>query len=207
MLIGSVAENIVRQRTALFSSHPLFESSLGDETTKKGGQDLRRNGNWRLVRSPGRIHLGSKESHMKTMSVDRSRELDRRARPFDQPFDLIDVRTKKNTIRRASPVRVTIPLPRLRAPKVLRDRKLSATSPLYVICRSRVLAGLATRILRNRLRERRCRRRRDGGLAGQGLPVVREMVPKDAIDVDARYRPRFGLHLGSLFTKYSLSCS
>ena len=51
MLIGSVAENIVRQRTALFSSYPLFESSLGvEDHERKGGQDLRRK--WQLAVSP-----------------------------------------------------------------------------------------------------------------------------------------------------------
>jgi rhodanese-related sulfurtransferase len=53
-----------------------------------------------------------------------------------QPFDLIDVRTKKEFDKAHIPGARSIPLPELRASKVLRDRKLSATEPLYVICRS-----------------------------------------------------------------------
>ena len=102
-----------------------------------------------------------------------------------QPFDLIDVPGRKEEFDKAHiPGARSIPLPELRASKVLRDRKLSATEPLYVICRSRVLAGLATGILEGA----GCANAVvvDGGMEAwqaQGLPVVRKKwFPKIAID-------------------------
>ena len=84
--------------------------------------------------------LDPKESHMKTIHpIGLARLIATR-----QPFDLIDVRTKEELDKAHIPGARSIPLPELLAPKVLRDRKLSATEPLYVICRSRVLAGLAS---------------------------------------------------------------
>src|SRR5438094_335484 len=65
-----------------------------------------------------------------------------------------------------------------------RHRKLSATEPLYVICRSRVLAGLASGILKGA----GCANAIvvDGGMEtwqAQGLPVVRKKwFAKIAID-------------------------
>lgn len=64
-----------------------------------------------------------------------------------EPFDLIDVRTRKEFGKVHIPGARSIPLPELRGSRVLHDRKLAATEPLYVICRSRVLAGLASGIL------------------------------------------------------------
>jgi rhodanese-related sulfurtransferase len=101
-----------------------------------------------------------------------------------QPFDLIDVRTKEEFDKAHIPGARSIPLPELRASKVLRDRKLSATEPLYVICRSRVLAGLASGILTGA----GCANAVvvDGGMEtwqAQGLPVVRKKwFTKIAID-------------------------
>jgi rhodanese-related sulfurtransferase len=101
-----------------------------------------------------------------------------------QPFDLIDVRTKEEFEKAHIPGARSIPLPELRASKVLRDRKLSATEPLYVICRSRVLAGLASGALEGA----GCGNAVvvDGGMEtwqAQGLPVVRrKWLPKITLD-------------------------
>ena len=101
-----------------------------------------------------------------------------------QLFDLIDVRTKEEFDKAHIPGARSIPLPELRASKVLRDRKLPATEPLYVICRSRALAGLASGILEGA----GCPNAVvvDGGMEtwqAQGLPVVRKKwFPKIAID-------------------------
>jgi rhodanese-related sulfurtransferase len=101
-----------------------------------------------------------------------------------QPFDLIDVRTKEEFDKTHIPGARSIPLPELRAPKFLRNRKQSATEPVYVICRSRVLASLATGILEGA----GCANAVvvAGGMEAwqaQGLPVVRKKwFPKIAID-------------------------
>lgn len=101
-----------------------------------------------------------------------------------QPFDLIDVRTKEEFDKAHIPGARSIPLPELRASKVLRDRKLPATEPLYVICRSRALAGLASGILEGA----GCTNAVvvDGGMEtwqAQGLPGGRKKCfPKIAID-------------------------
>ena len=98
-----------------------------------------------------------------------------------QPFDLIDVRTKEEFDKAHIPGARSIPLPELRASKVLRDRKLPATEPLYVICRSRVLAGLASGILEGA----GCANAVvvDGGMEtwqAQGLPGrAQKMVPEN----------------------------
>jgi rhodanese-related sulfurtransferase len=81
-----------------------------------------------------------KESHMKTIDPISLANLIAAC----QPLDLIDVRAKKEFDKMRIPGARSIPLSELRAPKFLRDRKLPATEPLYVICRSRVLAGLAS---------------------------------------------------------------
>jgi rhodanese-related sulfurtransferase len=64
-----------------------------------------------------------------------------------EPLDLIDVRTenefKSFHIARAR----SVPLKKLSAPKVLQDRKLAATEPLYIIGDGRVRASLAAGIL------------------------------------------------------------
>ena len=129
---------------------------------------------------PGISILDQKESHMKTIHpIGLARLI-----ATHQPFDLIDVRTKEEFDKAHIPGARSIPLPELRASKVLRDRKLSATEPLYVICRSRVLAGLASGILKGA----GCANAVvvDGGMEtwqAQGLPVVRKnWFPKIAID-------------------------
>ena len=129
---------------------------------------------------PGISILDQKESHMKTIRpIGLARLI-----ATHQPFDLIDVRTKEEFDKAHIPGARSIPLPELRASKVLRDRKLPATEPLYVICRSRVLAGLASGILKGA----GCANAVvvDGGMEtwqAQGLPVVRKKwFPKIAID-------------------------
>ncbi len=129
---------------------------------------------------PGISILDQKESYMKTIHpIGLARMI-----TTHQPFDLIDVRTKEEFDKTHIPGARSIPLPELRASKVLRDRKLSATEPLYVICRSRVLAGLASGILKGA----GCANAIvvDGGMEtwqAQGLPVVRKKwFPKIAID-------------------------
>src|SRR5437016_14428591 len=64
-----------------------------------------------------------------------------------QPLDLIDVRTEQDFKGFHIPGARSVPLGKLSAPKVLQDRKLAATEPLYIICSSRVRAGLAAGIL------------------------------------------------------------
>lgn len=92
-----------------------------------------------------------------------------------QPFDLIDVRTRKEFDKAHIPGARSIPLQELRAARIMRERKLPATEPLYVICRSRVLAGLASGILEGA----GCSNAVvvDGGMEtwrAEGLPVVRK---------------------------------
>jgi len=65
-----------------------------------------------------------------------------------QPLDLIDVRTEQDFKGFHIPGARSVPLGKLSAPKVLQDRKLAATEPLYIICSSRVRAGLAAGILK-----------------------------------------------------------
>jgi rhodanese-related sulfurtransferase len=129
---------------------------------------------------PGISILDQKEFHMKTIHpIGLSRLI-----ATHQPFDLIDVRTKEEFDKAHIPGARSIPLPELRASKVLRDRKLSATEPLYVICRSRVLAGLASGALEGA----GCGNAVvvDGGMKTweeRGLPVVRrKWLHKIAID-------------------------
>ena len=129
---------------------------------------------------PGISILDQKESHMKTIHpIGLSRLI-----ATHQPFDLIDVRTKEEFDKAHIPGARSIPLPELRASKVLRDRKLSATEPLYVICRSRVLAGLASGALEGA----GCGNAVvvDGGMktwGERGLPVVRrKWLPETGLD-------------------------
>ena len=92
-----------------------------------------------------------------------------------EPFDLIDVRPRKEFDKAHIPGARSIPLSKLHATEFLRERKLSATEPLYVICRGRSLAGLASGILEGA----GCINAAvvDGGMEtweAQGLPVVRK---------------------------------
>jgi rhodanese-related sulfurtransferase len=145
----------------------------------KNAQSLARYGR-RLRIYPGLFILDQKESHMKTIHpIGLARLI-----ATHQPFDLIDVRTKEEFDKAHIPGARSIPLPELRASKVLRDRKLPATEPLYVICRSRALAGLASGILEGA----GCSNAVvvDGGMEtwqAQGLPGGRKKCfPKIAID-------------------------
>ena len=98
-----------------------------------------------------------------------------------QPFDLIDVRTKEEFDKTHISGARSIPLPELRASKVLRDRKLRRQSRCMsfaeVVC---WLALPAEFLKRSRLRERRCCRRRDGNLAGaRSSGRAQKMVPEN----------------------------
>ena len=102
-----------------------------------------------------------------------------------QLLDLIDVRTKREFDKTHIPGARSIPLPELSAAKILHNRSLPATEPVYVICRSRVLANLASGIL-----ERAGFLDTvvvDGGMEtweAQRLPVVRRnWFPKITFDV------------------------
>jgi len=64
-----------------------------------------------------------------------------------QPLDLIDVRTEQEFKGFHIPGARSVPLGKLSGPKVLQNRKLAATEPMYIICSSRVRAGLAAGIL------------------------------------------------------------
>src|SRR5438552_4694393 len=92
-----------------------------------------------------------------------------------QPLDLIDVRTEQDFKGFHIPGARSVPLGKLSAPKVLQDRKLAATEPLYIICRGRVRASLAAGVLTGA----GCPRAVvvDGGMdtwMRQGLSVVRK---------------------------------
>ena len=92
-----------------------------------------------------------------------------------QPFDLIDVRTEQEFKGFHIPGARSVPLGKLSAPKVLQDRTQAATEPLYIICSSRVRAGLAAGVLTGA----GCRQAVvvDGGMdtwVRQGLSVVRK---------------------------------
>jgi rhodanese-related sulfurtransferase len=130
--------------------------------------------------SPGISILDQKESHMRTIHpIGLARLI-----ATHQPFDLIDVRTRKEFDKTHIPGAHSIPLPELRGSKILHERKRPASEPLYVICRSRVLASLATGILEGA----GCTNAVvvDGGMEiwqARGLPVVRKKCfPKIAID-------------------------
>jgi len=64
-----------------------------------------------------------------------------------KPIELVDVRSTKEFEEIHIPRARSAPLGKLSAAKVVRDRKLAATEPLYVIYRSRRLAGLAAGML------------------------------------------------------------
>ena len=92
-----------------------------------------------------------------------------------QPLDLIDVRTEQEFKGCHILGARSVPLGKLSAPKVLQDRKLAATEPLYIICRGRVRASLAAGVLTGA----GCPRAVvvDGGMdtwMSQGLSVVRK---------------------------------
>jgi len=92
-----------------------------------------------------------------------------------EPLDLIDVRTEKEFKNLHIAGARSVPLKKLSAPKVLQERKLPATEPLYIIGDGRVRASLAAGILTGG----GCRQAVvvDGGMdawINQGLSVVRK---------------------------------
>ena len=64
-----------------------------------------------------------------------------------RPFDLIDVRPQEEFNRLHIPGARSIPLNKMSPFKVVRERKLAASEPLFVICGNRALAGLAAGML------------------------------------------------------------
>ena len=64
-----------------------------------------------------------------------------------EPLDVIDVRTEKEFKSFHIAGSRSVPLKKLSAPKVLRDRKSATTEPLYIIGDGRVRASLAAGIL------------------------------------------------------------
>src|SRR4030081_3732492 len=64
-----------------------------------------------------------------------------------EPLDLIDIRTEKEFKSFHIACAQSVPLKKISASKVLRDRKSATTEPLYVIGDSRVRASLAAGIL------------------------------------------------------------
>ena len=61
-----------------------------------------------------------------------------------EPFDLIDVRTREEFDKAHIPGARSIPLPELRGFDFVHNRGLPAAESVYVICRSHVLASLAS---------------------------------------------------------------
>jgi len=64
------------------------------------------------------------------------------------PFDLIDVRPTKEFDRLHIPGARCAPLNQMSAPKVLRERALPDSEPVFVISEDRALAGMAAGMLR-----------------------------------------------------------
>ena len=91
------------------------------------------------------------------------------------------------------------------AAKVVRNRKLAATEPLYVICRNRVLASLAAGMLQ----ASGCIHPVvvEGGMdtwATQGLPVMhKRLLPKFAVNVPTA-AALAGFAAGLAFAAYGL---
>ena len=65
-----------------------------------------------------------------------------------RPFDLIDVRSRAEFDKLHIPGARSVPLKKLSPALILRERRLAASEPLFVICRNRVLATLAAGMLR-----------------------------------------------------------
>jgi rhodanese-related sulfurtransferase len=63
-------------------------------------------------------------------------------------FDLIDVRPKEEFKRLHIPGARSNPLNEMTPVKILRERKLPASAPLFVVSQDRALAGMAAGILR-----------------------------------------------------------
>lgn len=122
-----------------------------------------------------------------------------------EPFDLIDVRPKREFEKAHIPGARSTPLSELRASKFLRDRKLPDTEPVYVICRSRVLAGLASGALEGA----GCTGAVvvDGGMEtweAHGLPVVRRKWFPRIIDDALTLALIAGLGLGLGFAVHEI---
>lgn len=93
-------------------------------------------------------------------------------------FDLIDVRPEEEFKRLHIPGARSNPLNTMAPVKILRERRLPASEPLFVISQSRALAGMAAGILRG---------------AGCIQPVVVEggMETWEAQGLPAVHTPRF----------------
>ena len=65
-----------------------------------------------------------------------------------KPFDLIDVRPREEFDRLHIPGARSVPLRETSPAKVVSEHKFKASEPLFVICRNRALASLATGMLR-----------------------------------------------------------
>ena len=114
-----------------------------------------------------------------------------------EPFDLIDVRTRKEFDKGHIPGARLIPLPELRRFDFLQNRRLAAAESVYVICRSHVLASLASGALeaaghRNAVVV-------EGGMEvweAEGLPVLRTNMVSETYtrcaDGGGDRRPRIG---------------
>lgn len=101
-----------------------------------------------------------------------------------EAFDLIDVRPREEFDKAHIPGARSIPLSELHAAEFLRERRLPEAEPVYVICRNRTLAGLASGVLEGA----GCINAAvvDSGMENweaQGLPVVRKnCFPRITID-------------------------
>jgi rhodanese-related sulfurtransferase len=67
---------------------------------------------------------------------------------YRKPFDLIDVRPREEFDRLHIPGARSVPLKEMSPPRVVSDHKLKTSGPLFVVCRNRALASLATGMLR-----------------------------------------------------------
>ena len=65
-----------------------------------------------------------------------------------KPFDLIDVRPREEFDSLHIPGARSVPLREMSPAKVVSEHKLRASEPLFVVCRNRALASLATGMLR-----------------------------------------------------------
>jgi rhodanese-related sulfurtransferase len=67
---------------------------------------------------------------------------------YHKPFDLIDVRPREEFDRLHIPGARSVPLKEMSPAKIVSEHKLKASGPLFVVCRNRALASLATGMLR-----------------------------------------------------------
>lgn|SRR6516162_362863 len=65
-----------------------------------------------------------------------------------KPFDLIDVRPREEFDRLHIPGARSVPLKEMSPAKIVSEHKLKASEPLFLVCRNRALASLASGMLR-----------------------------------------------------------